>query len=327
MFSNYIKIAWRNLLKNKAFSFINIIGLAAGLACFLVIVLYVLNELSYDKFHAKADRIYRVNSDILFGGTELHLPVTADIMGATLKKDYPQVEQFARIYNSNGTKLIKKGTDFISEQDVAHADSTLFEVFTLPVIAGDTKTALNEPNTVVLTESAAKKYFGTTDVIGKTIETDDQPVSLYKITAVIKDLPRNSHFRFNFFFSMDNVDYNWGSYLSHNFHTYLLLKEGYNAKEFDKVFSQYIEKYIIPQAKQLMNINSIAEFEKAGNKLHYSLMPLTKIYLHSDRQFEFIAGGDIQYVYIFSAVALFILIIACINFMNLTTARSANGAK
>lgn len=200
MLKNYFVIAWRNLLKNRTFSIINIAGLAVGLACFILIALYVVDELSYDRYHQKASRIYRINSDIRFGGTDLKLAVSSDPMGATLKKDYPQVEQFVRIYNSAGSKLIKKGNAFINETRVTHADSTLFEVFTLPVIAGNPQTALNEPNTVVITESAANKYFGTVNVIGQNIETNDNTKTLYKVTAVIKDIPANSHFNFDFFF-------------------------------------------------------------------------------------------------------------------------------
>lgn len=325
MFKNYFKVALRNLWKNKTFSFINMAGLAIGLSCFLLIALYVLDELSFDKYNKYADRIYRINSDIRFGGADLHMPVTADPMGEVLKKDYPQIEQYTRIYNSNGNKLIKKGNEYINENRVAHVDSTFFDVFTLPAISGDTHTALNEPNTVVVTESTAKKYFGTTDVIGKTIETNDKVA--YKITAVIKDIPQNSHFNFDFLFSMKNVDYQWGQFLSHNFHTYLLLKKGTDPKQFEKYFEQYIVKYVMPQAKQFMQVGSIEDFRKAGNRLEYSMIPLTKIHLYSDRTFELSPTGNIQYVYIFSAVAIFILLIACVNFMNLTTARSANRAR
>jgi len=327
MIRNYLKIAIRNLWKNKTFSFINIAGLAIGLSCFLLIALYVLDELSFDKYNANADRTYRINSDIRFGGADLHMPVTSDMMGQLLKKDYPQVEQYTRLYTFNGDKLIKKGNEYINEEHVGHADSTFFDVFTLPAIEGDTRTALNEPNTVVITESMAKKYFSSTQVIGKTLEIKDEKNPLYKVTAVIKDIPENSHFHFDFLFSMKNVDYNWGQQTSHNFYTYIRLKKGTDAKAFEKNFDQYIDKYVLPEAKQFMNINSMEEFRKAGNSLVYTLMPLTQIHLHSDRQFELSPGGNIQYVYIFSAVALFILIIACINFMNLTTARSANRAR
>ena len=327
MIKNFLKTAWRNLIKNKTYSIINILGLAIGLSCFLLIAMYVIDELSFDRYNDKAGRIYRINSDIKFGGAEMHMPVTSDMMGQLLKKDYPEAEQYTRIYTFNGNKLIKKGNEYINEAKVAHVDSTFFDVFTLPAIEGNTKTALDEPNTVVLTKSAALKYFGTTDVVGKTIETNDNDHTFYKVTAVIKDIPENSHFHFDFLFSMKNVDYRWGQLTSHNFYTYLLLRPGTNYKAFEKHFAEYTEKYVLPDARQFMNINSMADFEKAGNKLVYSLIPLTKIHLYSDRSFELSSGGNIQYVYIFSAVALFILIIACINFMNLTTARSANRAK
>ena len=326
MIKNYFKVAWRNLVKNKTYSAINIAGLAIGLSCFLLIALYVLDELSYDRFYANSDRICRINTDIRFGGSDLHIPVASDPMGATLKNDYPQVEEYTRLFN-NGNKQIKKGNEYLNEFNVIHADSTFFTVFTLPVIAGDTRTALNEPNTVVITESAAKKYFGTADAVGKTLETTDNNNSVYKVTAVIKDMQRNSHFHFDFIFSMKNVQYQWGNFLSNNFYTYLLFRKGTDYKSFEKNFSAVLLKYIVPQARQFMQINNMDEFEKAGNKLVYTLMPLTKIHLYSDRSFELTPGGNIQAVYIFSAIALFILLIACINFMNLTTARSANRSR
>lgn len=324
MIKNYLKIAWRNLVKNKTFSIINITGLAIGLASFLLIALFVIDELSFDRYNLNAGRIYRVDANVKFGGNELNLAVASDPMGATLKKDYPQVEEYTRIYGSSGSKLIKKGNEFIDEERVCNADSTFFNVFTLPAIAGDTKAALNEPNTVVVTESTAKKYFGTVDVMGKTVEADKVP---YKITAVIKDIPRNSHFNFDFIFSMDNVDYQFGNYLSMNFHTYILLKKGTDYKAFEKNFNQVIDKYIFPQAKQFMQIKSMDDFAKAGNKLEFYLMPLTSIHLRSNRFPELGTNGNIQAVYIFGTIALFILLIACINFMNLSTARSASRAK
>ncbi len=327
MLKNYLKIAWRNLVKNKAYSIINITGLAMGLSCFVLITLYVMDELSYDRFFPNANSIYRINADIRFGGADLHMPVTSDMMGQLLKKDYPQVEQYTRIYTFNGDKLIKKGNDYIDETKVANVDSTFFEIFQLPVIDGDLKHALDDPNTVVLTASTAKKYFGSVNVAGKTIEVKGEKNPFYKITAVIKDIPQNTHFHFDFFFSMKNVDYTWGQITSHNFYTYIKLKNGTNYKAFEKNFDQYIDKYVLPYAKKFMNINSMEEFKKAGNNIEYSLIPLTDIHLHSNRSFELSANGSIQYIYIFSAVALFILIIACINFMNLTTAHSANRAK
>jgi putative ABC transport system permease protein len=328
MLRNYFKIAWRNLIKNKGFTAINIIGLSLGIGCFIMISMFVIDELSYDRYHEKANRIYRINSDIIFGGTEMKMAVSADPMGETLKNDYPEVEQYVRFHASNNSKLIKKGNDFINESAVTHADSTLFDVFTFPAIIGDTKTALKQPNTVVITETAAKRYFGSAELaIGEMLETDDNDQTLYKVTAVIEDIPKNSHFNFDFFFSMANVDYAFGNFLSHNFHTYVVLRKGADYKMFNKNFAEVIDKYVLPQVAQFIQIKSMEEFEASGNKLEYSLMPLTDIHLNSSRGVELSANGNIQYVYIFSAAALFILLIACINFMNLTTARSSGRAK
>jgi putative ABC transport system permease protein len=328
MIKNYFKVALRNLWKNKGYSAINVFGLAIGLATCLLITLYVTNELSYDRFNSKADRIYRISSDLRFGGGDVHMTQTSDMMGQLLKKDHPEVEQYTRIFNNDGDKLIRKGDVFINEPRVANVDSTFFEVFTLPAIEGNTKTALNDPNTVVLTASAAKKYFGAVNVSGKIIEVKNGQVTVpYKVTAVIKDIPQNAHFNFDFLFSMKNVDYQWGQLTSHNFHTYLLLKPGTDYKAFEKNFNTYVVKYVLPYAQQFIKVSSIEELEKAGNKLEYTLIPLTKIHLYSDFSYEITPSGNIQYVYIFAAVALFILILACINFMNLSTARSAKRSK
>ena len=328
MLKNYFKIAVRNLLRNKTFSVINIAGLAVGLSCFLVISLYVLDELSYDRFSANASRIYRVNTDLRFGESELHIATTSDMMGQVLKKDYPQVEQYTRLYSHGGYKLIRKGANYMKELRVVHADSTFFDVFGFPVAAGDAHAALDQPNTVVVTESTAKRYFGETNVVGKTISVAaGDKDEVYKITAVIKDLPKNSQFNYDFLFSMKNADYQWGQYSSHNFHTYLVLAEGTDYKGFEKKFEEYTARYVVPYVQQFMKVSNMDEFRKSGNELKYSLIPLTKIHLYSDYRDELAPGGSIRYIYIFSAVALFILLIACINFMNLTTARSANRAK
>jgi len=328
MFKNYFIIALRNLRKQKGYSVINIFGLAIGIATCLMIAMYVTDELSYDRYTANASRIYRINTDIRFGGSTLHMTQTSDMMGQLLQKDYPQVEATARMYTSNGSQLIRKGNEFINEPRVAHVDSSFFNVFDLPSLEGNTKTALNEPNTVVINESTAKKYFHTVKALGKIVEVKNgQTTTPYKVTAVIEDIPRQSHFNLDFMFSMKNADYQWGRLTSHNFHTYLLLKPGTDPIAFQKNFDVYIDKYVLPSVRQFMNIGSMDEFKKSGNNLAYTLMPITKIHLYSDYSFELNPTGNIQYIYIFSAVALFILILACINFMNLSTARSTSRAK
>ena len=325
MFLNYLKIAWRNFRKQRGLSFINIFGLAVGMACCLLITLYVLDELSYDRYNAKANRIYRIHTDVKFGGTDKQSAVTADPIGPTLKQDYPQVEQFVRLHQ-RGTWLVKRAgsTNSLREDNITFADSTLFDVFTLPLVAGDPKRALTSPNTVVISESAAKRHFGNQDPMGQTLVFNNE--QNYNITGVMRDMPVTSHFRSDFFPAMLSDGYQWGQWLSSNHHTYIVLREGTDYRQFEKNFTAVIEKYVGPQALQFIGI-TLAQFRQAGNRFRFSLMPLTDIHLHSKETIQLAPNGNIQYVYIFSAVALFILLIACINFMNLATARSANRAK
>ena len=230
-----------------------------------------------------------------------------------------------RLHN-RGTWLVKRKdeTTNIREDNITFADSTLFEVFTLPLVAGDPKRALAEPNTVVISESAAKRHFGNQDPMGQTLVFVNKQA--YTVTGVMRDMPKNAHFHSDFFLTMLNDNYTWGQWLSNNHHTYVLLKPGTDPQAFAKNFDTIIEKYIGPQVMQITG-SSLSEFRKAGNTIGFWLIPLTDIHLHSKQQVELAPNGDIQYVYIFSAVALFILLIACINFMNLATARSSNRAK
>ena len=325
MLRNYLKIAWRNLRKQRGLSFINISGLAVGLACCLLITLYVLDELSYDRYNAKADRIYRIHTDVKFGGNDMRMAVSPDPVGPTLKQDYPQVEQFVRLHQ-RGTWLVKRAgsTNSLREENITFADSTLFDVFTIPLVAGESRTALTSPNTVVISESAAKRHFGNQDPMGQTLVFNNTEV--FKVAGVMRNMPTNSHFYSDYFLTMLSDGYQWGQWLSNNHHTYIVLREGTDYRQFEKNFDAVIEKYVGPQALQFIGI-TLAQFRQAGNRFRFSLMPLTDIHLHSKETIQLAPNGDIQYVYIFSAVALFILLIAGINFMNLATARSANRAK
>ena len=325
MLQNYLRVALRTLRKQKFYAFLNIFGLALGITCCLLITLYVADELSYDRFHQKADRIYRINTDLKFGGQESQFAVNSAPIGFALVRDYPQVEQAVR-FRYRGSFLVKREVQNFKEENAVFADSTLFDVFTLPLVTGNPKAALARPNTVVISESAAKRHFGRENPVGKTLTFDN--TDRYEVTAVMRDMPRNGHFRYDFFLSMSSLgeskEDNWVSF---NFNTYLLLRRGNTPQQVESHFRDVVVKYIAPQVKALMNINSMEAFEKSGNYLRFSLMPLTDIHLHSDRVAELAPNGNVLYVYIFGVVAGFILLIACVNFMNLATARSAGRAK
>ena len=324
MIKNYLKISFRNLWKNKAFSAINILGLSIGIATCLLITLFVMDELSYDKYNDKADRIYRVNVDLKFGGADQKFAVASAPMAFTMVKDYPQVENAVRFRNY-GPSLVKKGEQNIKEERIIFADSTLFAVFTLPMLQGNPRTALTEPNTVVITKTIADKYFGSVNAVGQVMRFDNQ--NNFKVTGVIKDVPENSHFNYDFFVSMAGAEESrnavWASF---NFNTYLLLHKGIDPKLVETKLSETTKKYFWPQVQQMMKVDP-DDFKKSGNYINFSLIPLPNIHLYSDRIAELAANSDIQIIYIFSLVAIIILLIACINFMNLSTARSANRAK
>jgi putative ABC transport system permease protein len=324
MFKNYFKVAMRNLWKNKGYSAINIFGLAIGLATCLLILIYVIDELSYDRFNKKADRIYRVDGDINFGGTHWVLAVAPDPLGPTLKKDFPQVEQYVRFRNYGGL-LVKKDNQNVQEDKVIYVDSTLFDVFTLPILSGDARTALTDPSSIVITEKIAKKYFNTADAVGKTLVVSD--TTPYKVSAVIKNMPVQSHFNFDFFLPLSRSEESrQGSWLSNNFNTYVVLKPGADPRKLETGLDVVVNKYVFPQAEQLFHATA-EEFKKSGTYVFYKLMPVTQIHLHSSKTAELGPNGSVQYVYIFSAIAIFILLIACVNFMNLATARSSNRSK
>ncbi|HZY39943.1 MAG TPA: ABC transporter permease [Mucilaginibacter sp.] len=324
MIRNYIKTAFRSLLKNKGFTFINVLGLALGLATCLLIVFYVFDELSYDRYNVNADRIYRLNYDIKFGGVQNPYAITPPVAAAALKADFAEVEATVRFLNDGGNK-VKKGAQNIQEDRMVYADNSIFDLFSLPVIAGSATHALTEPHTVVVTEDIAKKYFGKTDVVGQVLTFND--TSLFKVTAVIKNIPQQSHFHFDFIMSMPTIakgrDNSW---LYNSFNTYILLRPGVNYKDLAAKLPDFLHRHAGAQLQSTLHMD-FAAFEKSGNSLKFTLTPLTDIHLKSAMLDEFEPNGDITYVYIFSAIAVFILLIACVNFMNLSTARSANRAR
>ncbi|WP_259068596.1 ABC transporter permease [Mucilaginibacter sp. X4EP1] len=325
MIKNFIKIAFRSLMKNKGFTFINVFGLALGLATCLLIVFYVFDEVSYDRYNVKADSVFRLNEEIKFGGVQNTYAITPPAAAAALKAEFPQVEQVARLRDRGGNK-VKKGAQNIQEDRMVYADNSIFDVFTLPVISGNTANALTAPHTVVITEDVAKKYFGTTNVVGQVLTFND--TSPFKITAVIKNIPQQSHFHFDFFMSMPTIleESNDNSWLGNNFNTYILLKPGADYKDLAAKLPEFMHRHAGPQMQSAIHMD-FAAFEKSGNYLRFTLIPLKNVHLQSAMLDELEPNGDIAYVYIFSAIAIFILLIACVNFMNLSTARSANRAR
>jgi len=316
MFRNYVKVAIRNLQRNKGFTAINVAGLSIGLATCLLIVFYVADELRYDKYNTRANNIYRADMEVKFGHNANSYAAVQSGFADEVKKDFTTVEQVVRLrpaYEQPAGFHVKKGSSVLQETSVIYADASLFQVFTLPMITGNPATALAEPNAAVLTESLAKKYFGAVNVVGQTLVLND--TLTFKVTGVIKDLPEQSHFKYHMFLSMetlaDSRNPNWGG---GGYNTYLLLKSGASPAAISKKLSSVAMEFIAPWLGK-------------DDYLKYTLTPLTSIHLHSNLQQELGHNGSIQYVYIFSAIGLFILLIACVNFMNLSTARSSNRAK
>jgi putative ABC transport system permease protein len=326
MLKNYINIAIRNLLKHKFYSVLNILGLSIGLSCFIIISLFVKEELTYDQFHKDANQIYRIDFAATLNGSDHIASQVGAPMAAAMLNDYPEVTDAFRMRES-GTWFIKeKNTEkTFKEENVLMADSNFFEFFTVVLIHGDPKTVLKRPNTIAMDLSTSKKYFGDQNPIGKTLVLDNKKD--YEVTGVYEDLPANSHFQQNILLSMSSFKWpNNQNWLSTNFNTYIKLKEGTTPESLQAKIPQVIEKYIGPMIAQYFG-KTLEEFSEAGNGISFPFTSITDIHLNSDKEGDLGANGDIRYIYIFSAIALFILLLACINFMNLATARSASRAK
>ena len=330
MFKNYFKVAFRNLLKRKGFSLINILGLATGMAVCLLIVLFIQSELSFDKQHEKSDNIYRVVLERSYPGRSTSYAIIPQSIGAAIKTEYPEVFESTRLFNftGNGNFFLRIGEKTFEEKRVLAADSNFFRLFTCKILHGDAATALEKTHSAVINATTAKKYFGTTDVVGKQFETDgNDTTETFVITAVVADWPDNSHFLFDMLVSTSTYQFTRRlNYTGFAAHTYLLLNPNSSYKALEAKFPDVIKKYVSGEINKVFK-QSWEDFQKAGNGYYYYLQPLTKIHLISDLEAELRPNGSMMAVYIFGVVAIFILLLACINFINLSTARSVERAK
>lgn len=319
MYRSYLKMSWRNLLKNKRLFIINVTGLAMGIATCLIIMLFVTDELSYDRYNEKADRIMRIVLRGKVNGEIIKEAVTPAPIAATLKSEFPEVKEGTRLRGNGSPKITYNGSTFRGGR-MAFADPNFFEVFTLPFIQGDPGTALKEPNNIVITQEEAKRYFGNEDPMNKLLEIKDSGQQ-YKVSGIIAPVPSNSHFHYDLIASMEGVaDARQNNWMSSNYYNYVVLADDADPKELESKLPYIIKKYMGPQVEQMGM--TFEKFLANGNEVGIFVQPLTDIHLHSDfaASSEIEPGGDIQSVYIFAGVAIFMLLIACINFMNLATA-------
>jgi len=320
MFKNYLKSALRQLWRNKFYSLINIFGLAIGLASCLLILLYVQDELSYDQFHKNKDRIYRITEEFKTGEGVMETGLTPYKLAPDLKNQFPEIEKVVRIDYDLEKYMVKYGDKKFMEESITSADSVFFNFFSFPLLEGNAATVLNDPYTVAISDKQAKKYFPGENSVGKILEfTDARSYKSFqaKVTGVFQEMPQNSHFHKDFILSKStadiliperNEDLGWTSHFS-----YMLLAPGTNPEKLEKAINQYIFKNY---PKNVTNWWS-----------HFRLQSLNDIHLHSNLKEELEPNGDISYVYIFSAIAIFLILLASINYMNLATARAANRAR
>ena len=307
-----LKIAWRNITKQKAYAFINMAGMTIGLACCLYILLYVRFELSFDRFHDKADRIFRLVDSFESTTGKSDLATSSAPFAPNLKREFPEVEEAARIMMS-WRHFIERDNQKFYEDHIVWADASLFRIFSFAMIEGESQTALREPNTVVVNETTAMKYFGTLDVLNQTLIIDGES---YIITGIMEDIPSNSHIFASMFMSMSTLEQiqiyqeaYFTSWARHEFYTYLLLRSADDADALKPKLPDFIERHA---AEQIWTI--------LGERIQSDIQPLKRIHLYSHREQEFKTNGDIVTVYLFACVALFVLLIACFNTMNLSTA-------
>lgn len=324
MFKNYLKIALRNLVREKGYAIINIGGLTIGIASCILILLYITSELTYDRHNEKSDRIYRAGIEAVFGDSHFFSAYTSDVMKDALEYEFSDVEEAVRLVSGSMTVVKLDNQSFIEEK-FFYTDPNFFSIFTVPLISGDPETVLSRPNTVVISEAAATKYFGKENPVGKTIFVNEKHEM--EITGVSRDIPSNSHFRYEFLGSIETIKPENNPYwTSNNLYTYVLLAPGTSAPDFEVKLQELVYKYVGPEVEKMMGIN-LEAFEESGGVYSFFMEALPDIHMHSKSDNQLEPGGNMTYIYFFSIIAAFLLLIACINFMNMATARYSNRAK
>ena len=326
MLKNFLTNALRNMRKQSGYILLNLSGLVIGLTSFLFISLYVFHELSYDRFHKNYENIYSIKIVGRLAGGVLDQAVTAAPMAAAILNDYPEVLATTRV-RGMGAWLIRRGENKFNEDGVLFADSTFFSVLDFKLLKGDPKTALVRPRSMVLTEKFAKKYFGDEDPIGQRLTVEADTI-LYTVTGVVQNVPDNSHIKFDILGSLSSYPgmANSQQWISHNFFTYIVVKDGTDRSALQNKLQEMVTKYVGPQLQQALGY-SIADFRKAGNDFTYVLEPLKDIHLKGATQYNLEPNGSLTTVYIFAVIAFLILVVAIINYVNLATAKSAGRAK
>lgn len=325
MFKNYLKIAVRSLLKNKIYTAINILGLTVGLACCVLILLHVQDELSYDDFHPNKDQLYRVALERIYPDYTSYYALIPSGFSEVFARELPEVQHATRLIGfPNFTSIVEYREQVFEENYVFFADSNFFEVFDFEILQGDPNGILSEPNTVILTQSTARKYFGDESPVGKTLEINQND---NEVVGVMQDIPENSHMKFDFLSSSTNLGFiQQPNYIAFSSYTYLELNPASDPIQVEEKIPPLVEQYASGQIERDLGV-SYREYIAAGNGYDYFLQAIPDIHLHSNLQSEIQPNGNIIYVYIFISIAVLILIIACINFVNLATARSAERAR
>ncbi|MGB3618266.1 MAG: ABC transporter permease, partial [Catalinimonas sp.] len=329
MLKNYLLTALRNLRRQGFYTTLNVAGLALGLAACFLIARWVVDELGYDRHHPHAERTYRVWGDVRFSEQELQVTTSPPPMAAALRAELPEVEQVVR-FRDYGTQRVRVG-ERAFKSSFLFADSTLFDVFGLHLLAGDARTALREPHTAVVTEATARQYFGAevtpAEALNRTFRRGEEETPL-RVTGVVAALPPQTHFGADVYVSLrGNEEAELDTWLGQiNFLTYVVLRPGTDLAQTEQNLQTMVDRHVAPDVEALTGSN-LAAFQAAGNRVAFHLQPLLDIHLHSDLRGELQRNGDVRYVWLFGVVALFLLGIACVNFVNLATARAARRAR